>query len=160
MLKASPPHVSSYGYRSCYRDMERGEIAFGKASKASSKALIDSVKATHKTDVDDRQELRRRIRQVIVSVSMPFIRFRDNSWHDDIDPAKIRFPRWAKPLLTSGFVAVDEKRRDLLSDVANEVFKYLPPELLGAEDDANNLRTVVESVAKEFFSEVFKGAGK
>jgi hypothetical protein len=160
LLLGSPPTIESFENRSVYRDAYRGEIDFAKPGSEAIRQLAKILKATHRDNRESRAALGAAIRQVIVGIAMPFIRFRDATWHDDINPEKVTYPKWAAALLGQGYENVGERKGRLIEDVVNQVFRSIDDGLLGAGDDANDLRTVVAKVADEFFTDVFKGDGK
>lgn len=157
MLKGAPPVTESSEVRAAYRAAQRGELEFGRASTEAVNALVKSVKASYRDNRIARRQLETIIRQVIVGLAMPFIRYRDNTWHDEISAEKIKFPKWSAPLLTHGFDGIGERKSKLLGDVSRKVVGYIPVEHLGAANDVSDLIGVIEKVAGEFFGDVFKG---
>lgn len=160
MLIGTPPTPGNVESRAVYRDTIRGEIGYGKPSADAVKALVKLLKATDRDNRESRRALEVAIRKVVVGVAMPFIRFRDASWQDTIDPDRITYPAWAAPLLRAGYKDLEEKRKRLIEDISDKVLETVDPELLGASRDVDDFRAVVNRVVDDFFTDVFKGANK
>jgi hypothetical protein len=160
MLIGVPPKTQSFENRVTFRDAARGEIDFGRPSGEAVKELIKSLKAVNKDNRQARLELESCIRRVVVGISMPFIRFRDTSWHDEVQPDKIKHPKWAQPLLVNGYDGLGDRRARMLDDVTRKVMEHLPPTILGDGDDANDVFEIIRKVAGVFFADVFKGVEK
>lgn len=160
LLIGIPPQVEGVESRTVYRDVVRGEIGYGKPSTDASISFLKLLKMTERDNRESRKALESAIRKMVVGIAMPFIRFRDASWQDGIDPNQIAFPRWAAPLIRDGYEGLTDKRKDLIEDVVDKVLEAVDPELLGARVDVDDFRAVVSKVVDEFFTDVFKGAKK